>query len=158
MNMEDFEITAADEAAILAAADAAGSLQKAKVAKVSRPRLTASAWILAEGGVLPNPLCFPVSNYWSQSHADKLHALALQGDAEGLAAYVLGGTNTYAKALRDYRLALLTYLQVAGQKAADAAAEGPGFVSIGEVAQTFAEKMKAAKAAKAAAKASGVAA
>lgn len=75
-----------------------------------RKGITSDAWERAEQAKLPKPLSFPASNIYAQKHADALLALGRNGDAEGLAAYVIGGTNTYAKALRDYRDALLAYL------------------------------------------------
>lgn len=75
-----------------------------------RKGITSDAWDRAEQAKLPKPLSFPASNIYAQKHADALLALGRNGDAEGLTAYVIGGTNTYAKALRDYRDALLAYL------------------------------------------------
>lgn len=61
-------------------------------------------------GVL-TALSFPESNYWSQTHADKLLTLALAGDMKGVLEYKVGGTNTYAKRLRRYQEICLQFAQ-----------------------------------------------
>lgn len=75
-----------------------------------RKGLTAEAWEAVHAGRLPEPLKFPASNAHAQKHADALLAIANMGDEAGLHAYQIGGTNTYSKALRDYRDALLVYV------------------------------------------------
>lgn len=75
-----------------------------------RKGLTADAWEAAGRGEMPGALAFPASNKHAQKHADKLRDLTEAGDAAAVAAYQIGGTNTYSKALRDYRDALLSYL------------------------------------------------
>lgn len=86
---------------------------KPKPEKKSRQTLTSAAWAAVRDGYQPPPLQFPVSNFWSQKHADKLHALMVAGDADGIAGYKIGGTNTYAKALRTYQAACLAHLETA---------------------------------------------
>jgi hypothetical protein len=76
-----------------------------------RRGITAKAWEAVYAGKLPGPLAFPASNAHAQKHADHLHATAAAGDEGGLCAYPIGGTNTYSKALRDYRDALLVYVR-----------------------------------------------
>ena len=49
-------------------------------------------------------------NYTYNRHAEALHALFQAKDAGGLAAYKLGGVNTYARALQRYRDLLLQHL------------------------------------------------
>lgn len=49
-------------------------------------------------------------NYTYNRHAEALHALFQAKDAGGLAAYKLGGVNTYARALQRYRDLLLQSL------------------------------------------------
>lgn len=61
-------------------------------------------------GRVPDKLVFPASNKWSQVKADRLHELAVAGDAAGIMAFQIGGTNTYSKLLRLYRDACLELL------------------------------------------------
>lgn len=75
-----------------------------------RKGITTDAWAAAERGELPGPLCIPPSNMYAQIHADNLHILAQEMNAVAVANYPIGGTNTYSKALRSYRDALLCYL------------------------------------------------
>ena len=75
-----------------------------------RRGITAQAWEAATRGELPAPLDFPPSNAYATKHAANLLDLAKAGDEAGLHAYFIGGTNTYSKALRDYREALLAFL------------------------------------------------
>lgn len=75
-----------------------------------RKGIVANAWAAVERGEMPEPLTFPASNIYAKVHADKLHALTEAGDRDGLSSYPIGGTNTYSKALRSYRDALLAYL------------------------------------------------
>lgn len=75
-----------------------------------RRGITAGAWEAVYAGKLPEPLAFPASNAHAQKHANALLAMAKAGDEEGLANYEIGGTNTYSKALRDFRDALFVYL------------------------------------------------
>jgi hypothetical protein len=75
-----------------------------------RRGITAKAWEAVYAGKLPEPLAFPASNAHAQKHADTLLELAAKGDEEALANYPIGGTNTYSKALRDFRDALFVYL------------------------------------------------
>lgn len=101
----------ADEVAEAKAAAKAGTgLGKRK----GRKTITAAAWAEAEAGVLPEAPEFPLSNYYANRHAKALRDAAGAGDREGLVAYTIGGTNTYSKALRSYREALLRYLEVKG--------------------------------------------
>lgn len=64
----------------------------------------------AERGELPEALTFPASNKYATKHANALRALTEAGDRAALEEYHIGGTNTYSKALRAYREALLRYL------------------------------------------------
>ena len=75
-----------------------------------RKGITSDAWAAAERGELPAPMNFPASNSYAKLHADNLRHLADTGNKAGLEAYPIGGTNTYSKALRSYREALLTFL------------------------------------------------
>lgn len=75
-----------------------------------RKGITADAWAAVERGEMPAPLNFPASNCYAQIHADNLLQMTEAGDVDSLKAYPIGGTNTYSKALRSYRDALLAYL------------------------------------------------
>ncbi|CAB4122766.1 hypothetical protein UFOVP32_65 [uncultured Caudovirales phage] len=107
-SLEDLGYTDAIGATILAAGEAVGKAKSA--AKPERKPLLADALKAVQAGVEPAPPTFPISNYWSQRHADKLFALMQAGDEEGLNAFPINGCNTYAKALRAYREICLTYL------------------------------------------------
>lgn len=76
-----------------------------------RKGITADAWAAAERGEMPGALSFPASNVYAQVHADNLRSLTEAGDKDALAAYPIGGSNTYSKALRSYRDALVAYLE-----------------------------------------------
>lgn len=75
-----------------------------------RKGITADAWAAVERGEMPAPLVFPNSNKHAQKHADAMRALTEAGDRTALEEYQIGGTNTYSKALRSYREALISYL------------------------------------------------
>lgn len=77
-----------------------------------RRGLTASAWEAVERGEMPEPMEFPASNSYAKLHADNLRQLTEEGNKAALEAYHIGGTNTYSKALRSYRDALLAYLAI----------------------------------------------
>lgn len=102
-------LTPEAEAQIMGAA-AAAAATKQPAAKF-RMRLTSAAWEAAKAGKLPPPPEFPLSNLYAQKHAHRLHKLAVDGDFVALANTVIGGTNTYCKALRDYQAALLHYVE-----------------------------------------------
>lgn len=89
--------------------DAAG--KRATRQKKPRVTLLTKAERAVERGEAPTPLAFPVSNYWMQAKADELLAMAQSGDAVGLAAYSVTGSNTYSRALRRYRVLCLEYVQ-----------------------------------------------
>lgn len=102
-------LTADIEAAIMGAAATVAAAKQP--VKKPRPKLTDEAWKAAKAGILPPVPTFPMSNLYAQKHADKLHKLAQSGDFVALGNTVIGGTNTYSKALRDYLAALLHYAQ-----------------------------------------------
>jgi hypothetical protein len=102
-------IDPATVAQILALGDAAG--KRATRQKKPRTTLLTQAERAVERGEAPTPLTFPTSNYWMQAKADELLAMALSGDAVGLAAYPVTGSNTYSRALRRYRVLCLEYVQ-----------------------------------------------
>jgi hypothetical protein len=108
-----FEIPADVAASILAAGEALGAAKTAAKAPTARSRITDAAWRAAEAGELPPALNIPTSNAWMQAKADALRDMAKARDAAGLAAYEVGGTNTYSKALRSYRDACLAYVTTA---------------------------------------------
>ena len=86
-----------------------------------RRGLTAAAWEAAERGELPPVPDFPASNAYAAKHAAALQGLAKERDSEALEQYQIGGTNTYSKALRDYRQALLAYLTNSASEMQEAA-------------------------------------
>lgn len=106
--MKDLNITADLEAEILAAGAAIGAA-KTKTRK-PRPKMTDAAMAAALAGKMPEPLTFPASNAYAQKHADAMLALAQADDRDAVAAYQIGGTNTYSKALRRYQAALVEFL------------------------------------------------
>ena len=86
-----------------------------------RRGLTSAAWEAAERGELPPMPDFPASNAYAAKHAAALQGLAKERNSEALEQYQIGGTNTYSKALRDYRQALLAYLTSAATQMQEAA-------------------------------------
>jgi len=70
------------------------------------------SWALAESGILPEPVAIPESNAPMRAHIAAMHAKAAAGDLEGVKSYLIGGTNTYSKLARNYRGALVRYLEV----------------------------------------------
>jgi hypothetical protein len=109
IDLKALGLTPEAEAQIMGAA-AAVAATKAAV-KVPRKSLTREAWEAAKAGVLPPVPTFPLSNIHAQKKADALHKLAQEADFAALGNTVIGGTNTYAKALREYLAALLHYAQ-----------------------------------------------
>lgn len=109
IDLADLGLTDEIAASILAAGDA----KAIKPEKKARARITDAAWAAAKAGMMPAPLSFPASNVYAQKHADKLRDLAEAQDLIGLGNYIIGGTNTYSKALRSYRDALIAYVQSA---------------------------------------------
>lgn len=105
LGLDEAAMAAIDEAALAARASGKGS----KVRK-ARAKLTDAAWVAAKGGVVPSPPVFPQSNLYAGKKGQALYDLAMAGDRAGVAGMVLGGTNTYAKALRSYRDAVLLAL------------------------------------------------
>lgn len=103
----DLGITPELAALIYGLGEAAG---KAIPVAKKRRGLTAAAWEAAGRGELPPVPNFPASNAYAAKHASALQGLAKARDGEALELYQIGGTNTYSKALRDYRQALLAYL------------------------------------------------
>lgn len=94
--------------------------QRKELSPTARPA-TLEAWKAAKAGVLPPPLQVPASNAHVAKRADALRKMAEEGRLSDLHAEQIGGTNTYAKALRSYRDALIAYLQTAFDlEAADA--------------------------------------
>lgn len=106
--MQNLIIPADLEAAILSAGKAIGKA-KTKQPK-QRATMTDAAMAAALAGKMPEPLTFPASNAYAQKHADALLALAQADDKAGVEAFQIGGTNTYSRALRRYREALLVFL------------------------------------------------
>lgn len=102
-------LTPEAEAQIMGAAVAVAATKVVTVKP--RKKLTDEAWKAAKAGILPPAPTFPVSNLHAQKHAVRLHKLAQDSDFVALGNVVIGGTNTYAKALRDYLAALLHYAQ-----------------------------------------------
>ena len=86
-----------------------------------RKGITADAWAAVERGEMPGPLNFPASNIYAKVHADNLLQMTEAGDVDGLTSYPIGGTNTYSKALRSYRDALLAYLSTTTNELKEAA-------------------------------------
>lgn len=111
IDLKALGLTADAEAAIMGAATATAAT-KAKP-KAQRQKLTTAAWEAAKAGILPPALDIPVSNIHAAKKADAMRKLAQDGDTIALGNIVIGGTNTYAKALRDYLAALLHYLGTA---------------------------------------------
>jgi hypothetical protein len=115
------------QAYVLQQATAKRQAAEALKAPKGRRGFAKDIWEAVNNDRVPDPLQFPVSNYWSQKKADVLYALAACGDHEALADHHIGGTNTYAKALRVYRDACLTLLQRRAEAAAaDAAQDAQG--------------------------------
>jgi hypothetical protein len=114
----DLGITPELAALIYGLGEAAG--EAIPVAK-KRRGLTAAAWEAAERGELPPVPDFPASNAYAAKHAAALQGLAKERNSEALELYQIGGTNTYSKALRDYRQALLTYLTNSASQMQEAA-------------------------------------
>lgn len=108
-------LTADTEAAIMGAA-ATVAASKATLKK-PRKTLTSEAWEAAKAGVLPPTPSIPMSNFHAQKKADLMQRMAADGDKIALGNMVIGGTNTYSKALRDYQTALLHYLDALPQPA-----------------------------------------
>lgn len=112
IDLEALGLTPELETMVLDAGTQAGqALTPAKAKRASG--LMAKAEAAVKDGAVPPAPTFPVSNYWSQRKADAIHALVTAGDLEGLRAYEVGGTNTYAKALRRYRELCIGYLEAA---------------------------------------------
>lgn len=113
---------------------AAGTAKATTPEKKSRARITDAAWAAAKAGLMPPALTFPASNVYAQKHADKLRELGEAQDLVGLGNYHIGGTNTYSKALRSYRDAMVAYVQTAlppfplrtGAKKAGGSGKGSG--------------------------------
>lgn len=114
----DLGITPELAALIYGLGEAAG---KAIPVAKKRRGLTAAAWEAAQRGELPPVPDFPASNAYAAKHAAALHGLAKERDSEALEQYQIGGTNTYSKALRDYRQALLAYLTNSASEMQEAA-------------------------------------
>lgn len=121
IDLKALGLTPEAEAAIMGAAVTVAAAKTP--VKKPRKRLTTEAWEAAKAGKLPPAPTFPMSNFHAQKHADRLHKLASDGDFVALGNAVIGGTNTYSKALRDYLAALLHYAgTVQEQKTPEAAA------------------------------------
>lgn len=114
----DLGITPELAALIYGLGDAAGA---AIPVPQKRKGITSDAWAAAERGELPGELGFPASNIYAKVHADNLRQLTEAGDRAALEAYPIGGTNTYSKALRSYRDALLSFLDNTTQPMKEAA-------------------------------------
>jgi hypothetical protein len=105
-----------DEAAAQIMGAAASVAAQKTTPKTQRIKLTDDAWAAAHEGLLPPVPVIPMSNIHAQKKADKMLALAADGDFEAVAAIVVGGTNTYSKALRSYQAALLHYGEKVAQQ------------------------------------------
>jgi hypothetical protein len=86
---------------------------QAPVDAPKRKSLMAEALKAVEAGQVPPPPVFPLSNYWMQARAAKLHELCLALNLEGLKAYEVTGSNTYSRALRKYQAICIAYLETA---------------------------------------------
>ena len=95
---------------ILAGAAKKGAA-KTKPKGAGRRTFAVIAMEQAQAGKLPDPMEVPASNKHAGLHATKLRALAEAGDAIALRDHQITGTNSYAKMLRAYRDALLTYVE-----------------------------------------------
>lgn len=83
---------------------AAAKKAAAHPVKATRPQLLSAARKAVEDGKLPPVLKFTsAANYSYNAHAERMHELAKAGDTKALAAYLIAGTNTYARALAGYR-------------------------------------------------------
>lgn len=80
--------------------------------KSRKPRasMTDAAMEAAKAGRMPEPLTFPASNSYAQKHVEAMLELARADNKAAVEAYTIKGTNTYSKALRRFREALLVYL------------------------------------------------
>jgi len=108
--VEAHEVTPALEAFILGIARGVADAKKAFAKKRGRKSmLTPVLEGLEAGTILPLEFASE-SNYTYNRHADRLHKLALEGNLEALEAIEISGVNTYAKALRGYRDALISHL------------------------------------------------
>jgi hypothetical protein len=115
-----FGITAEALTLIAKAADARCVMPiRRRVAELGARSTTINAWEAARRGELPAPLIVPESNAHVRKRADAFRAMAEAGDLEGLTSAEIGGTNTYAKALRSYRDALVHYVKLAAPDAAN---------------------------------------
>jgi hypothetical protein len=98
-------------------AKAAASKQAKRPAKAERQSLLSAARKAVEAGKLPGVLTFTSqANYSYNRHTEAMHALAKQGDMKALTAYIVAGTNTYARALKGYRDLLVQHLKATGAK------------------------------------------
>jgi hypothetical protein len=108
--VEAHEVTPALEAFILGIAAGVADAKKAFAKKRGRKSMLTPVLEGLEAGVIL-PLEFASeSNYTYNRHADRLHKLALEGNLEALEGIEISGVNTYAKALRGYRDALISHL------------------------------------------------
>jgi hypothetical protein len=138
--MIDLNIPTDLTASILAGAAQKGAA-KTKPKSAGRRTFTVIAMEQAMAGNLPDPMVVPASNKHAGLHAEKMLALAKAGDAIALRDHQITGTNSYAKMLRAYRDALLTYVDRVTAKVAEEQTADP--------VQDRMAKVRAAKAAKA---------
>lgn len=98
---------------------AAKAKQARHPVKVQRPQILSAARKAVEAGKLPPVLKFQSEqNYSYNAHGSAMHAMAKAGDRNGLLAYEIKGTNTYARALAGYRDLLLQIVKAPAKSAA----------------------------------------
>lgn len=99
---------------VAAIKNAAKAKQAKHPVKSTRPQLLSQARKAVEDGKLPPVLHFTSeANYSYNRHSEAMHALAKAGDVKALTAYLIKGTNTYARALAGYRDLLVTAAKAA---------------------------------------------
>ncbi len=74
-----------------------------KADKAPRVSKVATATLTATGEMPTKPIITSATNAGYQKRFDKVEALALAGDWDGVRDYAINGVNSYAQMLRNYR-------------------------------------------------------
>jgi hypothetical protein len=98
---------------ILAMADAIAATRAAnRPPKAKRRGMTTAAWEAVKAGRAPEKLVIgSATNAYAQKVIDQLYELYLAGELAALEAFVISGTNCYARGARSYRDACVAYLK-----------------------------------------------
>lgn len=121
--------------------------------KAPRPTLVSAARKALDGGeAIPLLVFESAANFTYNRHSTSLHQLWAAKDEAGLLAYVIKGTNTYAKALRAYRDVLVESVRREAVSKAKAPVEAIKAVTAKTKVAPKAKKIVAAKSTKATAR------